>query len=61
MSNEQQRELPDRIAELEARVNALKEQQSAQQTESNFDKARRLYPKGTKFKSAMDGYERVSN
>ena len=47
---------PYRIAELEARVKALEERHEvthrlAAQHESNLDKARRLYPKGTGFKT----------
>lgn len=57
----------DRIAELEKRVAKLEEQrrsdakQPEPQQESNLDKARRLYPKGVRFKSVMTGHERVSN
>ena len=47
---------PYRIAELEARVKALEERHEvthrlAAQHESNLDKAWRLYPKGTGFKT----------
>ena len=47
---------PYRIAELEARVKALEERHEvthrlAAQHETNLDKARRMYPKGTRFKS----------
>lgn len=67
MSDEQSAFL-NRIAELEKRVAQLEGQlvfetqppRDLVKQESNLDKSRRLYPKGTRFKSAQSGVECVS-